>query len=72
MSHLTQPFMDRSVFTTSLDILLSKIVPQDNFELLVIPGGAQGAETLSRDSRVQSLIQGYIKAGKYVGMICAG
>jgi protein DJ-1 len=45
---------------------------QDRFELLVIPGGAKGAETLSKNPHVQRLIQGYIAAGKYVGMICAG
>jgi len=43
-----------------------------NFELLVIPGGAKGSETLSQSPHVQRLIQRYIEANKYVGMICAG
>ncbi|EMD34771.1 hypothetical protein CERSUDRAFT_140432 [Gelatoporia subvermispora B] len=44
----------------------------DNFDLLVIPGGAKGAETISKNSPVQHLVREYIKNGKYVGMICAG
>ncbi|KAL1661834.1 class I glutamine amidotransferase-like protein [Schizophyllum commune] len=44
----------------------------DKFDLLVVPGGAKGAETISQNSAVQELIRKYIDAGKYVGMICAG
>lgn len=45
---------------------------QDNYDLLVIPGGAKGAETISNSSPVQHLVREYLQAGKYVGMICAG
>ncbi|KAI8986711.1 DJ-1 [Trametes punicea] len=44
----------------------------DKYDLLVIPGGAKGAETISGNSPVQHLVREYLKAGKYVGMICAG
>ncbi|PCH44868.1 DJ-1 [Wolfiporia cocos MD-104 SS10] len=44
----------------------------ETYDLLVIPGGAKGAETISQSSPVQSLVRGYLKEGKYVGMICAG
>ncbi|KZT10281.1 DJ-1 [Laetiporus sulphureus 93-53] len=44
----------------------------DHYDLLVIPGGAKGAETISSSSPVQSLVRAYLKEGKYVGMICAG
>ncbi|KAI0777229.1 DJ-1 [Trametes elegans] len=44
----------------------------DKYDLLVIPGGAKGAETITGNSPVQHLVREYIKAGKYVGMICAG
>ncbi|KAI0646564.1 DJ-1 [Trametes meyenii] len=44
----------------------------DKYDLLVIPGGAKGAETISSSSPVQHLVREYIKAEKYVGMICAG
>jgi hypothetical protein len=38
----------------------------------VIPGGAKGAETMSRDGGVQKLVRDYLSHGKYVGMVCAG
>ncbi|EJF63865.1 DJ-1 [Dichomitus squalens] len=44
----------------------------DKFDLLVIPGGAKGAETISNSSPVQHLVRQFLEAGKYVGMICAG
>ncbi|KAI1798008.1 DJ-1 [Ganoderma leucocontextum] len=44
----------------------------ENYDLLVIPGGANGAETISNSSPVQHLVREYLQAGKYVGMICAG
>ncbi|OCH93961.1 DJ-1 protein [Obba rivulosa] len=44
----------------------------DKFDLLVVPGGAQGAETLSQSSPVQHLVREFLSSGKYVGMICAG
>ncbi|KAF9652347.1 DJ-1 [Thelephora ganbajun] len=44
----------------------------DNFDLLVIPGGAKGAKTLSNNSFVQRLVREYLRSSKYVGMICAG
>ena len=71
MSRLTQPFTGRLVLT-KLTWRLAEVSTQDNFELLVIPGGAKGAETLSNNLHVQHLIREYIKANKYVGMICAG
>ena len=41
-------------------------------DLLVIPGGAKGAETISKDSRVKKLVRFYLSQNKHVGMICAG
>ena len=45
---------------------------QDKYDLLVIPGGAKGAETISSSSPVQHLVRRYVQEGKLVGMICAG
>ena len=45
---------------------------QDKFDLLVIPGGAKGAETISTNSPVQHLVRQFLDEGKFVGMICAG
>ena len=45
---------------------------KDKHDLLVIPGGAQGAETISKHPSVQELVRRYLDSGKLVGMICAG
>ncbi|KAH6903161.1 class I glutamine amidotransferase-like protein [Coprinopsis sp. MPI-PUGE-AT-0042] len=44
----------------------------DKYDLLVIPGGATGAATISGNALVQKLIRMFIEQDKYVGMICAG
>jgi len=44
----------------------------DKYDLLVVPGGAKGAETISKTPDVQQLIRDYLEKDKYVGMICAG
>jgi len=45
---------------------------QDKYDLFVIPGGAKGADTISKNSAVQELVRGYLGQNKFVGMICAG
>ena len=45
---------------------------QDRYDLLVIPGGAKGADTISNNKAVQDLVREYIAMSKMVGMICAG
>jgi len=42
------------------------------YDALVIPGGAKGADTMSRHLGVQQLIRKFIQEKKIVGMICAG
>ncbi|CAK5272760.1 unnamed protein product [Mycena citricolor] len=42
------------------------------YDVLVIPGGVKGAETLSQNADVQALVREFLRAGKFVGMICAG
>ncbi|KXN87160.1 hypothetical protein AN958_09124 [Leucoagaricus sp. SymC.cos] len=44
----------------------------DNYDVLIIPGGAKGAETISNDHSVQKLVKQYYEKDKWVGMICAG
>lgn len=45
---------------------------QEKFDLLVIPGGAKGAQTMAFSSQIQSLVRSYLDNDKFVGMICAG
>ena len=60
--------------STSLYLWGCKILieTQDKYDLLVIPGGAKGAETMSKSPVVQELVRRYIRERKFVGMICAG
>jgi protein DJ-1 len=41
------------------------------FDLLVLPGGAKGAETLAASPVVQTLLREQERAGRYIGAICA-
>ncbi|KAH9077895.1 class I glutamine amidotransferase-like protein [Lactarius deliciosus] len=41
------------------------------YDAIIVPGGAKGAETMSQSPLVQTLIKGFYEQGKYVGMICA-
>lgn len=40
--------------------------------MVAVPGGAEGAKTISQDARVQTMLQNHYQQGKLVGMICAG
>ncbi|KAL5514217.1 hypothetical protein ACEPAG_2305 [Sanghuangporus baumii] len=57
--------------TTLREVLAKNAV--ETADLLVVPGGAKGAATISGDSNVQKLIKRQlIEKDKFVGMICAG
>jgi len=57
-----------------------KIIPDTSLEevheadhdILIVPGGAKGADTISKSPKVQDLLLKHHKGGKFVGMICAG
>ncbi|KAJ7250749.1 class I glutamine amidotransferase-like protein [Mycena rebaudengoi] len=44
----------------------------DSYDALIIPGGAKGAEIMSKNPTVQGLVREFIEQNKIVGMICAG
>ncbi|KAF8635640.1 hypothetical protein AX15_000275 [Amanita polypyramis BW_CC] len=44
----------------------------DKFDLLVVPGGAKGADTISKNHVVQELVREFYKARKLLGFICNG
>ncbi|KAI0065262.1 DJ-1 [Artomyces pyxidatus] len=54
------------------DISESQLANTIDYDALVIPGGAVGAETMSRSPLVLRLVSEFYDAGKVVGMICAG
>lgn len=45
---------------------------KEEFDLIVVPGGAKGAETISNDEHVLQMIRNQYNSGRLVGMICAG
>jgi len=54
------------------DVDLRDLEDLHKYDALIVPGGAKGAETLSKDVTVRKLIREYHSNGKIVGMICAG
>lgn len=56
----------RLVPDTTLDRVL-----QDNYDMIVLPGGMPGAEHLKNDKRVIQLLKRMSAEGRYVSAICA-
>ncbi len=52
------------------DTTLEKIM-QDDFDLMVLPGGLPGADNLNADPRIHQLITRLDRADKYIAAICA-
>ena len=46
-------------------------VLDDEFDMLVLPGGLPGADNLDQDPRIHKLLQGMQRKGKYTAAICA-
>lgn len=53
------------------DALLAEIGTPMAFDLLVLPGGKDGAETFSRSPNVQELLKSYDRGSKWIAAICA-
>ncbi len=56
--------------TLLADTTLDKAL-QQNFDMIVLPGGMPGSENLTADPRVIGLLQRMAAAGHYVAAICA-
>ncbi|MBF0176106.1 MAG: DJ-1/PfpI family protein [Magnetococcales bacterium] len=52
------------------DTTLDQVIDQE-FDLIVLPGGLPGTERLNQDPRIKSLLQKMAASGKYVAAICA-
>jgi len=50
----------------TLDVAL-----EDDYDMVVLPGGLPGADYLDQDPRIQSLLKQMAAAGKYTAAICA-
>lgn len=56
----------RLIADTNLDAIL-----QQDFDMLVLPGGLPGADHLNADPRIQKLVRQMAGQGKYITAICA-
>ncbi|ALG67728.1 DJ-1 family glyoxalase III [Beggiatoa leptomitoformis] len=52
------------------DTTIDQVLPE-TFDMIVLPGGAAGAENLNRDPRIHQLLKTLFYQGKYVAAICA-
>lgn len=52
------------------DTTIDQVVNND-YDLVVLPGGLPGADHLRDDSRVQSILKRHAANGKYIAAICA-
>jgi 4-methyl-5(b-hydroxyethyl)-thiazole monophosphate biosynthesis len=52
------------------DTILDAVVDED-FDMLVLPGGLPGADHLDRDPRIHSMLQRLAQSGCYTAAICA-
>ncbi len=64
------PVEGRSRIKVLTDGLMDEVADTD-FDMIVLPGGAVGAENLKKDARVRKVIEGLIKKKRLVAAICA-
>ncbi|CAJ0853078.1 10428_t:CDS:2 [Entrophospora sp. SA101] len=50
----------------------AKLTNSDAYDIIIIPGGTAGANTLASNTDVQNLLSSFHKSGKFVSAICAG
>lgn len=73
---VTTAGLDSNVVTASRgmkfvpDKSLDDVLEQE-FDMIVLPGGLPGADHLNADSRIQTLVRNMADKGKYIAAICA-
>jgi 4-methyl-5(b-hydroxyethyl)-thiazole monophosphate biosynthesis len=56
--------------TVQADMSIKNVIAED-FDMMVLPGGWEGTRTLAENTRVQTLLQTFVKEDKMVGAMCA-
>lgn len=64
------PIEGRNRIKVLADVSLDSVKNQD-FDMIVLPGGAVGTENLKKDVRIKELVEGLYKKGRLVAAICA-
>lgn len=65
-----QPVKASRGVTLIPDSILDKVIDQE-FDMLVLPGGLAGAQNLNEDARILNLLKRFHQQGKYTAAICA-
>ncbi|MBE9528734.1 MAG: DJ-1/PfpI family protein [Proteobacteria bacterium] len=60
----------RSAVHVVPDVRLDEVY-EEEFDMVVLPGGAPGTENLKKDERVKEVVRRLFEEGKYVTAICA-
>jgi 4-methyl-5(b-hydroxyethyl)-thiazole monophosphate biosynthesis len=53
------------------DTTLEDALKAEDFDMVVLPGGAAGAENLAGDPRIAEILRKMVESGRYAGAICA-
>lgn len=53
------------------DILIENVIEEDEFDVLIIPGGGNGVYNLSNNMHVVNLLKYHFKIGTLIAAICA-
>lgn len=53
------------------DMLIDEIKDGESFDMLVLPGGGKGAETLASSEKVKALLTRAVNENTFIGAICA-
>ena len=64
------PIEGRNRIKVLADTSLDSVKEQD-FDMIVLPGGAMGTENLKNDTRVKEIVERLYKKGKFITAICA-
>ena len=64
------PIEGRNRIKVLADTPLDSVKEQD-FDMIVLPGGAMGTENLKNDTRVKEIVERLYKKGKFITAICA-
>ncbi|MBI3399495.1 MAG: DJ-1/PfpI family protein [Deltaproteobacteria bacterium] len=64
------PIEGRNRIKVLADVILGSAKDQD-FDMIILPGGAIGTENLKKDSRIKEIVERLCKKGKFISAICA-
>lgn len=53
------------------DVLIKDVVNDENFDMIVLPGGMPGTTNLNKNENVKKILQRMSKQGKFTAAICA-